>query len=127
MQLLLDTHTFIWYLQGSPELSANAKTAIQDIANLSYISGATYWEIAIKINIGKIDLGYPFHDLQHLSGQLGFQWLPIEFSHTVQASSLPLLHRDPFDRMLIAQALTENLTIITKDISISRYGVPVLW
>ncbi|HRD80741.1 MAG: type II toxin-antitoxin system VapC family toxin [Saprospiraceae bacterium] len=127
MQLLLDTHTFIWYLQGSPELSANAKTAIQDVANISYISGATYWEIAIKINIGKIDLGYPFHDLQHLSGQLGFRWLPIEFLHTVQASSLPLLHRDPFDRMLVAQAQTENLTIITKDISISRYSVPVLW
>ncbi len=127
MKLLIDTHALIWYLKGDAQLSDTARLAMQDAANLRYFSAASNWEIAIKVNIGKIQLDFPFSDLRTITSALGYEWLPIEFEHTVQASSLPLFHRDPFDRMLISQALVEQLTVVTKDPLFQPYSAPLLW
>lgn len=127
MRLLLDSHALIWYLKGDTSLSDAARTAMEDDENHRYISAASFWEIAIKVSLGKIQLDYPFPALKKLAMDLGFQILPIEFEHTIQVAALPLHHRDPFDRMLVAQALTENLTVVTKDPNFMLYGVEVLW
>ncbi|MBX2929346.1 MAG: type II toxin-antitoxin system VapC family toxin [Saprospiraceae bacterium] len=127
MRLLLDTHTFIWFIEGDPQISPAAIAAISDPNNESWISAGSLWEMAIKINIGKLNTQRPFHQTLGFIASNGIRWLPIEFSHMVEAAALPLLHRDPFDRMLIAQALTEGLTIVTKDTWIPQYGVNVFW
>ncbi len=127
IKLLLDSHALIWYLRGDSSLSDTARKAIEEGGNLRYVSAASFWEIAIKLSIAKIQLDYPFSELRQLIQLLGFELLPIEFDHTVQVSSLPLHHRDPFDRMLIAQALTENMTVVTKDPNFPLYGVEVVW
>jgi PIN domain nuclease of toxin-antitoxin system len=127
MKLLFDSHALIWYFKGDTNLSESAKLAIEDIKNIRYASSASFWEIAIKVSLGKIQLDYPFPALKKLVLDLGLQILPIEFEHTVQASILPLHHRDPFDRMLVAQALTDNLTIVSKDPNIPFYGVETVW
>ena len=127
MRLLLDTHALIWLLQGDADLSDAARNAMKDAGNLRLVSAASFWEIAIKVALGKIQLDVPFSDLRTVVKALGFEWLPIEFDQTLVVTSLPLLHRDPFDRMLIAQALAEQLTIVTKDPQFLPYGVPLLW
>ena len=127
MRLLLDTHALIWFLKGDVDLSDDARNAMQDAGNLRFVSAASFWEIAIKVALGKIQLDVPFSELRTVVKKLGFEWLPIEFEHTLQVTSLPLLHRDPFDRMLIAQALVEQLTVVTRDPWFPQYGVPVVW
>jgi PIN domain nuclease of toxin-antitoxin system len=127
MRILLDTHAFIWYIDGDPRLSPLALAAIDDPGNERWISAGTLWEMAIKINLGKLTLKQPFQTIRGYMASNKLLWLPIEFDHTFQASSLPLLHRDPFDRMLVAQALSEGLAIVTKDTWIPQYGVPVIW
>jgi PIN domain nuclease of toxin-antitoxin system len=127
MHYLLDTHALIWFLKADAELSDYARSVLRDTGNVRFVSAASFWEIAIKVALGKIQLDLPFSELNLLMKKVGFEWLPIEFEHTLKVSSLPLLHRDPFDRMLVAQALAEQLTIVTKDPWFSLYDVPVVW
>lgn len=104
MKLLLDTHTFLWFIMGSPHLSATARALIEDAANEKFLSVAGLWEIAIKLSIGKLTLSAPFDVLipQHLSLN-GFELLNITIDHAAAVATLPLHHRDPFDRLLLAQ------------------------
>ena len=127
MQILLDSHTIIWYINGDPQLSVKAHALVSDNSHERWISPASIWEIAIKVNLGKLQLNRSFPDLNIFLSTNNFLWLPIEFEHGVLAGSLPLHHRDPFDRMLIAQALTENLTVVTKDQNFPLYGVETIW
>ena len=102
MKLLLDAHTFLWFVWDDAQLSANAKALIVDAANQKFISPATYWEIAIKVSIGKLDLGEPYRAFMHRGiARNNFDILPLSVDHAAAVSVLPLHHPDPFDRMLI--------------------------
>jgi PIN domain nuclease of toxin-antitoxin system len=127
MNYLLDTHTFIWFINGEKELSDTARKAIEHKNATNFLSTASLWEIAIKLSIGKLKLRTPFADVPGQIRNNGFQLLPITFEDTLQLSGLPFHHRDPFDRMIIVQGLTNQLTIISKDGQFAEYGVPTLW
>ena len=128
MNVLLDTHTLLWFISGDERTSQNARNIIESDSTKLFVSIASLWEIAIKINIGKLDLHIPFKKLQKEVLNNNFTILPIEFTHTVQLSKLESIHRDPFDRILISQALVENFTIISKDTTFSAYkGLKTSW
>ena len=127
MANLLDTHTFIWFIEGDKLLSDKALSAINDGADFNFVSIASIWEIAIKLNIEKLKLQTSFLGIQKKMDENGFKLLPVNFEHTLILRDLPLHHRDPFDRMIIAQSITENLTIISKDKNFSLYPIKLLW
>jgi PIN domain nuclease of toxin-antitoxin system len=115
MNVLIDTHAFLWYIQASDQLSQNAATLLEDTDNNLYFSIASLWEIVIKLGLGKLKLKNSFHELKELLARLSIEILPIAFDDTETYLSLPLHHRDPFDRILIAQAATHSLSIISAD------------
>jgi len=114
--LLLDTHTVLWFWWDDPQLSATAKALICDPANRKLVSLASPWEVAIKVSRKKLDLGVPFARYfdQHMV-RTYFEWLPIATKHLETVAVLPFHHSDPFDRLLIAQALRENVPIVSAD------------
>src|SRR5579863_6736443 len=122
MEYLLDTHSFLWFINGDDQLSLKAKTTIADPNSIKYISIASFWEIAIKVNLGKLKLDMAYQDLRHHVIVNGFEVLPITFEHTIELTGLELLHRDPFDRIIIAQAMSENLIVIGKDGNFTKYS-----
>ena len=121
MRLLLDTHVAIWWLSGDRRLSATTRLAIEDASN-AYLSAVSLWEIFIKQDTGRLELPAGF--VAALRDD--FSELQLTFDHAVECRALPLLHRDPFDRMLVAQAKAEGLTIVSADRKLSEYGVSVL-
>jgi PIN domain nuclease of toxin-antitoxin system len=121
MTLLLDTHVLLWWLADPSQLSKRAKNAIQDGRNRVYISAAVAWEIAIKKALGKLDVP---DDLEEMVDSNRFIALPVSIPHALAVMSLPNYHRDPFDRMLIAQALHEGFRLVTRDQEIAKYPVP---
>ena len=128
MKLLLDTHAMYWYIEGDPQLSGTAQTLIQDASNELLISPASYWEIAIKVSIGKWQLNRSYEDFLDLAlNQYGFQVLPILPTHTARVIGLPFHHKDPFDRLLVAQGLVEGIPIISSDPALDAYGIKRLW
>ncbi|MBO3739631.1 type II toxin-antitoxin system VapC family toxin [Actinoplanes flavus] len=122
MSLLLDTHVVLWWLTDDPTLSAEIKERLDHEPDV-YISPATIWEVAIKQSLGKLEKPA---DLPERIRDSGFRHLNITAEHGIVAGRLPLIHRDPFDRMLIAQAKVEHLTLVTRDAHIHKYDVPVL-
>jgi PIN domain nuclease of toxin-antitoxin system len=123
MNLLLDTHVLLWWLDDHPTLSKKAKAKIADGKNLVLISAAVTWEIQIKQALGKLEIPPDFHKvLKHQS----FEMLAITAEHAHAVGDLPVHHRDPFGRMLIAQAKLERLTIITRDNNIQKYKIPII-
>lgn len=127
MKLLLDTHVFLWAIDSRP-LGNASTTAFYNPDNVLFFSAASYWEVCIKLNIGKLSLQADWADLFDREMSInGIQWLPIERKHGQTLVNLPLLHRDPFDRLLIAQAKAEGMTILTADRYIQQYDVPTLW
>jgi PIN domain nuclease of toxin-antitoxin system len=124
MRLLLDTHTFLWFVLDDPQLSATAKALIEDPANDILVSPASFWEIAIKVRLGKLDLFAPYDDFMHRGIQGNdFEILPTEPRHTSLLTTLPLHHKDPFDRLLVAQVLVEGIAIVSADAQLDAYGV----
>jgi PIN domain nuclease of toxin-antitoxin system len=123
MNLLLDTHALLWWLGDDPTLSGKARDAIADGRNVVFVSAASIWEIRIKQAIGKLKLPRSFREV--LEAQ-AFMNLPVTAEHAHGVLALPPHHRDPFDRMLVAQAKAERLTVVTRDERIKRYGVSVL-
>lgn len=128
MKALLDTHVFLWAINEPNRLSPAAKTIIADADNTLFFSAASAWEIAIKTQLGKLKLPEQAETyiLRHMS-TASIDPLPIELSHALRVASLPLHHRDPFDRLLVAQAQQEKLSIITADPLIGQYAVKVIW
>jgi PIN domain nuclease of toxin-antitoxin system len=124
---LLDTHTAIWYFNGDNVLSKTAKEIILPLSNQIHLSIISAWEIAIKHSIGKLDIDGNTADFIHDAESNGFIFLPINPSHLAVYESLPLIHRDPFDRLLIATALDEQMPIISADKNIAQYDVPLIW
>ena len=123
---LLDTHAMLWYLRDSPELSASAHSLI-DKAEYVVVSIASFWEVAIKQSIGKIQLCMTIPELESLCLDRAIQVLPIQSAVLEQIKSLPKIHGDPFDRLIIAQAQIGKMTIITRDRMIPQYPVPTIW
>ena len=123
MQLLLDTHTLIWWLANNPTISNKAKDAIANPDNLVFVSAASAWEIAIKKSLGKLQTP---DDLAMQIEAKGFIPLSIDLHHALTVESLPQHHQDPFDRILIAQAIYERLTIVTRDRKFNVYEVNII-
>ncbi|GGC01111.1 type II toxin-antitoxin system VapC family toxin [Dyadobacter sediminis] len=127
MKYLLDTHILLWFINGDLELSANARQIINSPINCKFISIATFWEIAIKISIGKLEIKMPYAELDLYITRNGFVLLPITFQHTVALVNLPFYHRDPFDRIIIAQSFCENIPVISKDANFGNYKINTEW
>lgn len=125
MKLLLDSHAYLWWLGDVPELSAPARAAIADPANLVLVSAATIWEIEIKRVLGRLEAGRA--DLVGEIEANRFIELPVVARHAEAAARLPRHHEDPFDRLLIAQSRLEGLVCVTRDAVFGAYGVPCLW
>jgi PIN domain nuclease of toxin-antitoxin system len=123
-RLLVDTHALLWWLTDDPALSPTARDVLADPANEPLVSAANVWEIAIKRSLGKLTAPDDLSD--RIAGE-GFAWLPVSAVHAWQVRDLPPHHQDPFDRLLIAQALIERLPIVTTDSRFSDYGVDVRW
>lgn len=121
MTLLLDTHTLLWWLDDPRLLSKAARKAIADGSNSVYVSAAVVWEIAIKQALGKLEVP---DDLESAIEANGFRSLPITIPHALAVRALPQHHRDPFDRLLIAQASHEGFKLVSRDSYVARYGVP---
>ncbi len=127
MRLLADTHVVLWALLRPAQLDRRAARALRSAANDVLVSAASMWEIAIKAELGKLRLpGSPADWLPGALERTGFDTLPIGGAHALAAGGLPPHHRDPFDRMLVAQALAEGLTIVTRDARFERYGVAII-
>lgn len=128
MKLLLDTHTVLWFLGGSERLSARARAVIDDPANTRFFSVAGAWEIAIKVSLGKLSLTAPFAEL--IPRQLhsnAIELLAIQPAHMAAVIGLPFHHRDPFDRMLVAQAVVEGAALVSVHAALDAYGVQRIW
>lgn len=128
MRALLDTHTFLWAMLDDPRLSPRARDAIEDGQNDIVVSAVTGFEIALKQQLGRLTLPSPAPEfLPARMTAFGFESLAVDMVHALRAATLPPIHRDPWDRILVAQAQTEGLAIVTADPAIARYDVPVLW
>jgi PIN domain nuclease of toxin-antitoxin system len=128
MRLLLDTHSFLWFIDNNPKLSAHAKTLIEDGTNEVSLSVASLWEIGIKLSLGKLTLSLPFDTF--MSQQLeqnNIELLDLKISHVAAITNLPFHHRDPFDRLIIAQAMVEQIPVVGLDLAFDSYPVVRLW
>jgi PIN domain nuclease of toxin-antitoxin system len=123
VNLLLDTHVVLWWLNDSPELLPEARSVIAEPQNLVYVSTVSVWEIVLKRSIGKLDIPA---DWSTALAQEPFRRLAVTWEHALKVAELPDLHRDPFDRLLLAQAMVESLVLVTHDDVIVRYGTGVL-
>lgn len=128
MKLLLDTHAFLWMSLDDPQLSRQAHDLIADTYNELLLSPASYWELAIKVSLGKYQLAEPLDEFVNREVQKnGVTILPIQPAHAAQVAGLPFHHRDPFDRLLIAQAKVEQVALVSKDTVFDDYGVQRRW
>ena len=128
MRLLLDTHTLLWWLAENPSLPASARKLIANKNNDILVSAASAWEIATKVRLGKLPIALDLaHDFTAHLQRERFETLPVSAQHGIRAGLLPGPHKDPFDRMLIAQALAENLAIVSNDVVFDGYGVKRVW
>jgi len=125
VRLLLDSHALLWALAAPDRLPPAALRAIRAPENEIYASMASAWEISIKVSIRKLD--FDAEALEETLAASGIQTLGISLQHTARVSALPLHHRDPFDRLLVAQAMCESMTLVSRDRELSKYGVRLLW
>lgn len=128
MRLLLDTHTWLWFVLGDASLSSTARGLIEDPNHEKLISPVSYWELAIQVSLGKYSLPtvYDTFVTAAIAGQ-GFVILPVLPAHTAAVCSLPFHHRDPFDRLLVAQSLSEGVPLVSCDLHLDRYSVQRYW
>lgn len=128
MNLLLDTHAFLWFIDGNAKLSRRARELIEDPGNAKLVSVASLWEVGLKMSLGRLDLAQPFEELIPRQMELnGFGLLPVRISHIAKVVSLPFHHRDPFDRMIVAQCAAEGLSVVSLDSVFDKYSLRRLW
>lgn len=125
-RLLLDTHAFIWFVSNDATLPVSTREQIES-AEVVFLSIASLWEIAIKLNIGKLSLKGTFEDIEPQLIAADIKILPVTFTDTVKFRYLPLHHRDPFDRILVAQAINHSLVLVSRDVAFDAYSVQRLW
>jgi PIN domain nuclease of toxin-antitoxin system len=128
MRLLLDTHTLLWAMEDPSKLSPTAHTLVNDAANAVLLSSTTFWEVAVKVSVGKLALKQPFEAFMvQALAKLPAAILGMEIKHSAMLCTLPLHHRDPFDRMLVAQALVEQMPIVSVDAQLDAYAIDRRW
>jgi PIN domain nuclease of toxin-antitoxin system len=128
VNLLLDTHSFLWFISGNERLSTAARRLIEDSASQPYLSAASLWEMAIKVSLGRLHLGLPFGDLiPEQMRRNGIRLLGIKVEHVMPVTTMPFHHRDPFDRLLVAQAIVEQMPIVSADPAFDAYPIERLW
>jgi PIN domain nuclease of toxin-antitoxin system len=127
MNILLDTHALIWFINGDRQLPDKAISIIKDLKTNCYVSIASIWEIAIKQSLGKLELNGGLDDISDIMVKYEIELLPITFDHIQKLLTLEYFHRDPFDRIIISQGITENFTIISRDEIFQKYTTKVLW
>jgi PIN domain nuclease of toxin-antitoxin system len=128
MRLLVDTHTLIWAVDDPTQLSATASSTLQNSANQLLLSAATVWEMSIKVGLGKLTLSSPYLDwMNNAIADLGLALVPITVEYADAQARLPWHHRDPFDRLLIAQSLTDGTPVVSSDPTLDTYGISRLW
>ena len=127
MEALLDTHAVIWWFESAPMLSKRASAILASPNNVFYVSAAVAWEIAIKVKVGKLSSAELIGDVPGFLAREGWKELPVSIDHAVRAGLLPLHHRDPFDRLLVAQAQALNLPILSADRGLDEYDVRRVW
>lgn len=127
MDLLLDTHALIWFINGDKRLPDKSIEIIKNTKIKCFVSIASIWEIAIKISLGRLDLNGGFDEISKIMIRYDIEILPLAFNHIHKLLSLEFHHRDPFDRIIIAQGLVENMTIVSKDENFPKYNVQLLW
>ena len=128
MNYLLDTHTFLWFINGDASLSKEAKAIIKNLDNNCFISIASIWKVGIKISLKKLQVDFDFTALETFFINNQIEILPININHIAVLSTLPFIHRDPFDRVLIAQCMAEKIVLVTKDDTINLYKtIETIW
>ena len=125
-KLLLDTHAFIWFVSNDANLPISTKNKIESAEDV-FLSIASLWEMAIKINIGKLSIQGNFEEIEPQLIAANIKILPVTFTDTIQVRYLPLYHRDPFDRILVAQAINHSLVLISRDPAFDAYSVQKMW
>ncbi|XGV99573.1 MAG: type II toxin-antitoxin system VapC family toxin [Leptolyngbya sp. BL-A-14] len=128
MKLLLDTHTFLWFIEGSSNLSNTARSLIEDAKNQRFLSVASLWEMSIKVSMSKLMLQMSFTDLvtQQVYGN-AINLLEIRAEHLDELAKMPFHHKDPFDRLIVAQSIVDNMAVLSKDSAFGSYPVTLLW
>jgi len=121
MKYLIDTHIFIWFVENLPNLRQTARKLIENNKSEIFISIASLWEISIKTSIGKLQMNRKFEDIVDVLSENSIEILPITFAHTLENNQLPFNHRDPFDRIIISQAIIENMDFISSDVIFDKY------
>lgn len=127
MRLLLDTHAIIWHIEQNPALGTTASTAIKDVNNHIHVSTVSLWELSIKVSLGKLKLPDTIKNIAKELRESGVTFIPVSEEHAMATESLPWHHRDPFDRMLIAQAQIEKLTLVSRDSFFGSYDISRIW
>jgi len=127
MNLLLDTHALIWFINGDDQLPEKSIKLIKNIENKCLVSIASIWEIAIKLSLGKLDLHGGFDEISKIMRRYEIELLPITFEHIQKLMTLDFHHRDPFDRIIISQGLVEKLAVVTKDENFPKYDIKIVW
>lgn len=127
MKIILDTHAFIWFINGDEQLPIKAREYIQDMNNQRFLSIASAWEMAVKISLNKLSLQNSFYRLKEFLDENAIELLPINLNHLFPLINLELHHRDPFDRLIITQAIAEDCFILSKDEVFKLYPVKLLW
>lgn len=127
MDLLLDTHAFLWFAEDSADISEKVKSEIEDMQNRCFVSIASLWELSIKLSLNKLEFNSSFDIIPELLNNNNIEILPVQFRHLRQLLILPFHHRDPFDRMILSQAITENLVLVTKDGIFEKYTSNIIW
>jgi PIN domain nuclease of toxin-antitoxin system len=127
MQIILDTQAFIWFVENDKNLPKKVKEVIENPTNSIFVSIASLWEMTIKISLGKLKLNYNIEEMVNQISENGFELLPIIPKHLIWLSTLELLHGDPFDRIIIAQGLSEKIKIVTSDDKFDDYKIERLW
>lgn len=128
MKVLIDTQSIIWFAENNPQLSRKACAAIENMDNQCLVSMASFWEMSIKMNLGKLSInGLSLLEFMNEVSAANFSFLDIRREHIIENTKLPFYHRDPFDRLIIAQALVENLAIISSDEIFDLYPITRIW
>ena len=127
MKLLIDTHAFLWFVMGDRRLSGKARRQMEAEDAELFLSAASVWEMAIKTSLGRLELPVSFHEYIDQKIESGFGVLPIEWPHAAAVADLPFHHKDPFDRLIIAQGMTEKMSIVSGDPAFKAYGARIVW
>ena len=128
MNLLLDSHTFLWFVGNDPRLSLNARVVIEDPSNRKWVSIASLWEITIKVSIGKLTLTDPVAVFLRRELLLNkFSTLDISLNHLDSLSTIPFHHRDPFDRLIVSQSIADSISVVSTDLAFDAYGITRIW